>query len=94
MDQESSDIDLSIPSSTEADIFRNRIERDIERLEPRDNSSQAAANATMNFGIGQRARNPRLEQSEQRRGQGEGNQSAGMPSAHSTPARHRYNDGL
>ncbi|XP_016845267.1 uncharacterized protein LOC103317701 isoform X2 [Nasonia vitripennis] len=46
--QESSEIDLSIPSSVEEDIFRRRIERDIESLQHRCPPGETEAeNATM-----------------------------------------------
>ncbi|XP_032454753.1 uncharacterized protein LOC103317701 isoform X8 [Nasonia vitripennis] len=46
--EESSEIDLSIPSSVEEDIFRRRIERDIESLQHRCPPGETEAeNATM-----------------------------------------------
>ncbi|OXU23625.1 hypothetical protein TSAR_005945 [Trichomalopsis sarcophagae] len=57
--QESSEIDLSIPSSVEEDIFRRRIERDIESLQHRCAPGETEAdNATMDVSCERRLRNP------------------------------------
>lgn len=66
LSQESSEIDLSIPSSVEEDIFRRRIERDIESLQQRCpiSETEATENATMNLSCERRLRNPTAQANE------------------------------